>query len=128
MPSKNIRAGLRSVSFTTKAGASYAFDVGGTATITPGRKKREVKSSATRGFAGVKETPMAGKIVIQAIDAQDLALADIDDWDDVTCTVVLANGKSYTCEGSSTEPPELDAIEGEFNITIEGEVTEVTFG
>lgn len=129
MPSKTVRAGLRSFSVTTRAGASYAFDVSdGTASVTPGRKKREVVASATRGFAGVKEMPTPGKVVAEIIDAGDLALQDVDDWDDVTAVFVLANGKVYTIEGSATEPPELDVLEGKSTITIEGDVTEVTYG
>jgi len=126
MASKNIRAGLKSVSVTTSAGDSYAYDVGGTCTIKPGKRKREAISSATRGFAGVKDSPATGRITVEAIDAANLRLQDIDDWDEVTMTVVLANGKTYTIEGASTDEPELDPIEGNFTITIDGDVTEVT--
>lgn len=91
----------------------------------PTGMKRETQVAQT-GVAGFTEMPTQGSITATLFDRKDASVNEIQNKQDATVIVQLANGKVITGTGMwIAEQPELNTQDGTFEVTFEGkDVTE----
>lgn len=129
MATKKARAGLRSFQITDKAGGgTLSFDAGGTATVELSGEVRESLESATNAAPGYRVTMSRGRLEVEVLDGNDVSLATMMGWSDVTAIATSVTGKTYAADGWLTDKPSLDLLQGTLSIAIEGIVNEEIFG
>lgn len=114
-PSSNRLAGLASI---TVGGTTYMLV--GDFIYRPSTVTRETLAGMD-GIHGFKETPAPGRIEATIRDAGGLSVNSFNNMVNVSVVGQLANGK--TIVGNSlwtTEPPEVNAVEGSFKVIFEG--------
>lgn len=117
-------AGITNVTVSASTGA-VVLSVAGAVTVRLSGWTREVKVGAS-GVAGVKKTPMQGRMTIECHDGVEFLHEEFRDWDAVSVQAVAATGKVYMLNGSIVgDPPELDLVEGTFTLEFEGECEEI---
>lgn len=74
------------------------------------------------GYHGYKEMPQAGSIKWQGRDSSGLAVAALNEANNATVTLVLANGKVVTGRNMARvgDPLEVNTEDGTFDVSFEG--------
>lgn len=111
----------------TKVGGTARLLINGTQyplrgdlTISLGNVSRESIVGIDQ-YHGVKETPVASWIEMSLTDLGDIDITTLQNLDDVTVNVELANGKQAVLRNAAqVNPVELNAVDGQYTLRFEG--------
>lgn len=123
MASTKRIAGIQSATVTAADGTSRTLSVKSCKVRVSDTKRESINDA--NGTPGYKETKEAGRIELDVSVPRGQSLGDTSRWDDVTATVVAANGTIYTLNGWLTDAPEHDVTEGNATLAFEGDCTEI---
>lgn len=99
-------------------GEELLTEVGGT--FNPGGFEREAQMGA-RGVQGFKQTPVAPSITVTVRHTEDTDLVRLSNITDGTVLFETDTGQSWLMRRAFvTEPPELNAGEGTFDLNFSG--------